>query len=126
MSHKKGHKNKHHNDNDSNNEQLAQTQNEEIQSEPVIPSIDRDIVQTNEQGSFHEGHFKDIPDQKEFISHEELLEKQDIANKHLNGEEDQGAGEHKEGLWEKAKHIGTEVKDAVLDGASKVKNLFTR
>jgi hypothetical protein len=124
MNHKKGHKNN-HNKNNNTSDQLAETSQQEIQAEPVLPNIDKDIVQTNEPGVFHEGHYKDIPDQKDFISHEELLEKQDIAEKHLTGEETHGGSEHKQGIWDKAKHLGTEVKDALFDGASKVKNFFT-
>jgi hypothetical protein len=73
---------------------------------------------------FHEGHIKDIPDSREFMSHEEMHRKQIILNKHLQGE-DTAEIKEDEGIWDKAKQIGKEVKDAVFEGAFKVKNFFT-
>ena len=90
-----------------------------------FPETHKDIVESKEEGVFHEGHYKDIPDSKDFISHEDFLEKQKIAEKHLTGDEPHGESEKSQGILEKAKHFGVEVKDAILDGATKVKHYFT-
>jgi hypothetical protein len=131
---KKAHKQRHHENSGhhkhhdiSSSINTTEPQTENIMDQQLVPEVNKDIVQTNEPGEFHEGHYKDIPEQKDIISHEDFHEKKDIAEKHSLGEDVPQSGSEKEqGLWEKAKHLGTEVKDAILDGASKVKHLFTR
>lgn len=125
---KKGHKQRHHiNQEFPESINSTEQQQENIMDQQLIPEVNKDVVETNQPGEFHEGHYKDIPEQKDVISHEEFHDKKDIAEKHLLGEDiPQSEGEKSGGIWEKAKHLGEEVKDAILDGASKVKNLFTR
>lgn len=98
---------------------------QELEGHEEFPNINKDIVESKHEGDFHEDHYKDIPDPKDFISHEDFLEKQKIAEKHLTGEDSHGEDEKSQGIWQKAKHVGAEVKDALLDGATKVKHFFT-
>jgi len=125
MKRNKEHK-KHTNHNSIQSEGVTvQEKVEEHQEHEDCPEINKDIVETKQEGDFHEGHYKDIPDPKDFISHENFVEKQKIAEQHLTGEESHGEDEKSQGIWQKAKHVGVEVKDAILDGASKVKHFFT-